>query len=745
MRHTGNKNRPLLLVAAFLLSAGTAAFSVYGLSGSGLFEGRITAPETVSMIAELLLLFLCLMGCGILIGKKTVRNICCLFAVCVYLWAHRIFMPVILSGLYAGSLVLTGEVLLIPQRKKEGGKASWGYRRVAHDFMTGCASYMIFICLLSLFGLGSVRLVRMVTACLSVGMLFLFLLLDRSRLMPLLFVPLPPDGKKEKEEETKTGKVILFSAVAVLVLLQAGRMNIAADYDSLHYGLRTPYIFNNGRGIFENLGLVNDVYYYPKGLEILTMPLSGTFTYGFVLAFSFWTAIFSLAAIYRIACSAAGKSAGYTAVFFSACMPGIMNMSVSAKPDIGAFLFQLIFINEIVSFIKDEQRNRSYFFWGAAAVILSFTMKPTALVFSPVLVLAAVIFLKVRRIKSTEKIPGKARILILPGLAFLGVTARTILMTGYPFSSVFTSVWEALGMKGKFPVASHAIPNAAAGFSISAGLIRWLRRILAFFLIPSGDENRHILIAWGTVLFPLLLIFILAERTAGRKSRRDHPETAAGADFLSFLLMLLLLIDLITVAMLWQVDGNYYMLTYAVAAVTAAVCFSEEENGERNLRIAVMPAVLFAAAVTCVTNWAGAKGLTGTSFMHYGFYDHRSDVREEMTEKGCSEIYQFLYGRPRARLLTFSEEPGCYDFPCCAGSYTDIEGSGGNVRLVKTLDIFEQYLDHAEIGYIYTDENFLAKHERAAELIRYMKEDGSILEIIGREGNILYEYKNGNR
>jgi len=26
-----------------------------------------------------------------------------------------------------------------------------------------------------------------------------------------------------------------------------------------------------------------------------------------------------------------------------------------------------------------------------------------------------------------------------------------------------------------------------------------------------------------------------------------------------------------------------------------------------------------------------------------------------------------------------------------------------------------------------------------------MKEDGSILEIIGREGNTLYEYKNGNR
>lgn len=35
----------------------------------------------------------------------------------------------------------------------------------------------------------------------------------------------------------------------------------------------------------------NLVYSYSKGLEVLNLPLSGTPTYGFVLAFSFWTTV----------------------------------------------------------------------------------------------------------------------------------------------------------------------------------------------------------------------------------------------------------------------------------------------------------------------------------------------------------------------------------------------------------------------------------------------------------------------
>ena len=58
-------------------------------------------------------------------------------------------------------------------------------------------------------------------------------------------------------------------------------MNICADYDSLHYGLRSEYILNDGGGIYEDLGSVNVVYTYSKGLEILLLPISGLPSYSF--------------------------------------------------------------------------------------------------------------------------------------------------------------------------------------------------------------------------------------------------------------------------------------------------------------------------------------------------------------------------------------------------------------------------------------------------------------------------------
>lgn len=48
------------------------------------------------------------------------------------------------------------------------------------------------------------------------------------------------------------------------LLIQLNRMNIAVDYDSLRYGLRSQYVLFNG-DFFSALGQVNAVYTYPKG------------------------------------------------------------------------------------------------------------------------------------------------------------------------------------------------------------------------------------------------------------------------------------------------------------------------------------------------------------------------------------------------------------------------------------------------------------------------------------------------
>lgn len=72
-------------------------------------------------------------------------------------------------------------------------------------------------------------------------------------------------------------------------------MNICADYDSLHYGImRSEYVLDNGGGIYENLGMVNVVYTYSKGLETLLLPISRLPSYGFFLSFQIWMTLGTL-------------------------------------------------------------------------------------------------------------------------------------------------------------------------------------------------------------------------------------------------------------------------------------------------------------------------------------------------------------------------------------------------------------------------------------------------------------------
>ena len=96
------------------------------------------------------------------------------------------------------------------------------------------------------------------------------------------------------------------------------------------------------------------------------------------------------------------------------------------------------------------------------------------------------------------------------------------------------------------------------------------------------------------------------------------------------------------------------------------------------------------------------------------------------------------------RVLSFAGEPECYFLPCDVQSYTDLEGSGGNVYLVRSLDAFKEFLDRMGIDCLYTDDEFLATHERAADIIRYLREEESIEVIIQQEGNALYRYPRAN-
>lgn len=171
-------------------------------------------------------------------------------------------------------------------------------------------------------------------------------------------------------------------------------MNIALDFDTLWYGVRSEYILAGGAGIYENPGLVGMVYVYSKGLEVLTLPLSDLASHSYLLFFTLWLAVMGLMMVYRIARLFMGREYSVLAAALCASLPAIMNMGISAKPDIITWLLQLImieyFFRYLISTGAGEDRNGkgsgrgnvTLLILSAGAYLLSLTMKPTSLIFS---------------------------------------------------------------------------------------------------------------------------------------------------------------------------------------------------------------------------------------------------------------------------------------------------------------------------------------------------------------------------
>lgn len=736
MRHMRVKEGGMIFCAAALFSA----LSLLFLWRDGFLAEQLSDWRTEAMLAELLLLWgLFLLADRAPVGTGARRGAVLLLS-CGFLWLHRALLPVLLSGLWVLGLVCIGEALLLPARKR-GGALFTGAMRLSHDFLLGSAFYMTELCLISAFRTGGVGISRWAALLSS---LFALCLLFRAHVSGALRLPLPRLPREEAEGKAEGGaarRSPVRLSVLTLLLLHAGRMNITLDYDSLRYGLRSAFVLDSGGGVFQNLGTVNAVYFYPKGLELLTLPLSGSRTHGFVLAFSLWCAALMLLVLRDLAARFAGERAGLHAMLLAACIPGIMNLSTSAKTDMITLLFQLVFLNDFLFAVRkgEPRRRRRALLWGLCSLLMTLTLKPTAVVFSGGLLLAALIFLitqkETRAELSDRRDAGPLlRDMLIPAalsmLAFSGVTLRSLHLTGYPLVSVFTGLWEQLGFRGKYPLAAQEMPNAAAGLEPAEQGARLLKRLFLLLIAPTGEEGLHIRIAWGSGLFALCLLCILI---FGRK-RGALPEG------FRISLLFLLSLDLISVRLLHQLDGNYYNLSYSLAAAGAVCCMSR--RGESALR-SCLPAALTAVFFMCLTNWSGSRGFTEPKLRHGGFYDHSAEARDYMILSAKEPIYRYCANGPLIRMLAMSDAPECYLFPCRVESYSDLEGSGGNVGLVKTLDLFKEYLEFAGISRLYTEDEFLEQHGRAEEIIRYLREDGSVTQLISQEGNTLYEYHAG--
>lgn len=763
------------------------AIAVTRLFLEGPLASVIRDPRTLEMMAELAAVFLwigMLLTVWLFRGHGSRRRYIAggslggiLLGILVFLWRHQIILPVLASGVYMASLaalgrmilrrILRGRVLPLPQQ--------WSF-----GLVTGSALWIILVCAISLTGHGGIRLWRLLGVLLCAVMMV-------SGAKALYQARKQAAGHRPEEEERRfhglfpelrwlpvnKTEALLLAFILTMILLQAGRMNIELDYDSLHYGLRSAYVLDNGRGIYENLGMVNLVYTYSKGLEVLALPLSGTPTYGFVLAFSFWATAGILGVSAVTAYRYTGRKGAYLTAAVISAVPGIMNMAPTAKCDNMTLLLQLIIYDYLCLTVTRQfdktgtggrENEISWLVLAVAVYILSLVFKPTAVVFSTALGGAGILCLLLGRRKPVFR-PADLLSLILPALAAAGLLYRTWLFTGVPITSIFAGIFEKIGFTVRYPYQfSHVIGDPSA---LTAGekLERLLSRLQGILLAPVGEDMAHVIIAWGTGLILILALiwlqavycrrYVYYRRYTGRRKAPgaagaadaadaaapdipDAPGAAALNRFDTILLAVLTAGSLASIYTLYQVDGNYFILFYGVLAISAVrmalSAFAEKGAAAGMLRCLLIPLFLCNAVITCTTGWAGASGLTPGSLNSRGYYDHRADETGRFISEGSLNL-AFSF-EPRDRVLAFGTHPDVLKLPCSVQSYYDVTGAGGNVYLVKKLAYFKEFLEYAEIRYFFVEAGYLADQPRALEIIEDMIEEGTLTDLCFEWGNV---------
>ena len=180
---TGKKNQLIsiiLTIAVCLISLASA----YILYTHSYISEQLWSDSTIELVVELVLLLFWLAGILTLIKQSSIKYISLLFVTMLYLWAHRIMLPIIVSGLYVLVLTILGELILVPVRKKSSYRQQSEVLRLAFDFIIGSCFFILLICLLSLGHLASIKNIKLVSITLGLAIGLFYILLMRAGGLP---------------------------------------------------------------------------------------------------------------------------------------------------------------------------------------------------------------------------------------------------------------------------------------------------------------------------------------------------------------------------------------------------------------------------------------------------------------------------------------------------------------------------------------------------------------------------------
>ena len=783
----------LFCVAAVLIPVKTL------FTGNGFFADYIHFTESKRMYVEIAILAVLIFG-GLALLKRGRSRMCWLTAVVlVFSWIHVVFLPMVVSAVYLISLLAIGRFL----RKRvffRGTVWERPYFSFYMDFLFGASFAIVVYCLLSALGVGKIAWMRLSVYALGVAALgfdfssiscqcirgwqtLSWMLDGRDKVsvhvieagkQALLFTgrhfwnrkcrnkPAGSGASREIPRRVRRAWTLAAGWCVLMFLIQVGRLNIALDFDTLWYGVRSQYIVAGGTGLYENPGLVGMVYVYSKGFEVLTLPLCDLASHSYLTFFNLWLAVLGIGAMVWNAVMLTGDRKrgkesreagtekkltyrsvlpGIMAAVLTVSVPGIMNMALTAKADLITWLLQLIMLGCFFQYIHVYENHWIFLSGAAGSYFLSLTMKPTSLVFSTAVFgmmgLYLLWFWFHERGAAADLFHHMVRLigsLCLPFGALVGIWARTMKITGMPVTSVFTSIFAWFGFKMKYPFATSELPQ---NYQEESTLHVLARRIWQMLMQPQGEDMGHVILAWGTSLMAVLIVMLVLYGIFSKKGdEQSHIWNAALVIFFPFVI-----VSLISLSMLYQIDGNYFMLLYSMLILGAcrAMEYFKKIGFYPVASKCLAPLLVLNLIVTAISSWAWTAGFSEIHFLNKGRVNHRAQEQARMEEKGNTLIWQEVSQNPENRVIAFGTHPYCLQFPCNVESYKDITSPWGNVELVNSPEAFETYMAYAKTDYVYAEAGYLGpgSWEWSLDLLRELIRRGSLTDLFFENGNML--------
>ena len=742
----------LFCVAAVLIPAKTL------FTGNGFFADYIHFTESKRMYAEIAILAVLIFGGLALLKRGRSRMYWLTAVVLVFSWIHVVFLPMVVSAMYLISLLAIGRFL----RKRvffRGTVWERPYFSFYMDFLFGASFAIVVYCLLSTLGVGKIAWMRLIVYALGVAALgFDFSSISCQCIMGWQTLSWMLDGSgvsREIPRRVRRAWTLAAGWCALMFLIQVGRLNIALDFDTLWYGVRSQYIVAGGTGLYENPGLVGMVYVYSKGFEVLTLPLCDLASHSYLTFFNLWLAVLGIGAMVWNAVLLTGNRKqetekkltyhsvlpGIMAAVLTVSVPGIMNMALTAKADLITWLLQLIMLGCFFQYIHVYENHWIFLSGAAGSYFLSLTMKPTSLVFSTAVFgmmgLYLLWFWFHERGAAADLFHHMVRLigsLCLPFGALVGIWARTMKITGMPVTSVFTSIFAWFGFKMKYPFATSELPQ---NYQEESTLHVLARRIWQMLMQPQGEDMGHVILAWGTSLMAVLIVMLVLYGIFSKKGdEQSHIWNAALVIFFPFVI-----VSLISLSMLYQIDGNYFMLLYSMLILGAcrAMVYFKKIGFYPLASKCLAPLLVLNLIVTAISSWAWTAGFSEIHLLNKGRVNHRAQEQARMEEKGNTLIWQEVSQDPENRLIAFGTHPYCLQFPCNVESYKDITSPWGNVELVNSPEAFETYMAYAKTDYVYAEAGYLGpgSWEWSLDLLRELIRRGSLTDLFFENGNML--------